>query len=362
MVDEKMLQDVKKVLFKIDELKKDNKISLLLAEHGVDVSSLDEEGLINAIVIYLLNNKERMYYNQYQMYIKQQGLMELSKLIDSLGSITVRVNELYVERKETTGMIFHVNEIVKKLKMKLHDVPMIRISSLYSHLENDYSRYSKAAIHAGMDESRMSDTIYNIEHGSFILRQMKTKELARLKKELASYKEKASVEIDEKHEKYIRTREEYTELLRSVVTELLRDEMFLNAALLSINELFEETYGVEKDYRGIDRVTKEEMAEVSKVMIVDKFFLYFEEHNQEKYDANTFYKLLEEFILYFYTLTIRRLEGKRSKGLNEIAEAFDKQRELMGDITQYKKTLGNEIVATEDEKDTLSLVYAMQSK
>lgn len=362
MVDEKMLHGIKESLKKIDTLKKQENIGELLAEYGVDIKSLDEKGLIEMIVKYLLTESEKLYYNQYNLYVKRQEMIEATKIVTALNELTANVDQLYEERREASTVILHINDIVRKIKLRMHDVPMVRISCLYGHLENDYQRYSKASIKAGMDESRMNDTIYNIEHGSFLLRQLKTKELERLKKELAAYKVKANSEIDERHERYVRTREEYTELLRSVVIELLRDDTFLNAALLSVNALYGEVVKTEIDAFGVLRVASSELKDISRAMIVDKFFLYFDEHNQEKYDANTFYKLLEEFMLYAYTANIRKLEGKKNKCLKDIHEAFDKQKGMMNNLAQCQTELVTGVSYSTDEEDTLSLVYKMSEK
>lgn len=362
MIDEKMLHGIKESLKKIDSLKKQENISDLLADYGVDSKNLDEKGLIEMIVKYLLTESERMYYNQYNMYVKRQEMIKASEIVASLNELTARVDCLYEARKEASNVISHINDIVRKIKIKLHDVPMVRISCLYGYLENDYQRYSKAVIKSGMDESRMGSTIHNIEHGSFLLRQLKTKELERLKKELEEYKVTAKAEIDERHERYDRTREEYIELLRSVVMELLRDNMFLNATLLSINTLYGEVAKTETDTFGVLKVSSSELEDVSRTMIVDKFFLYFDEHNDDKYDANTFCNLLEEFILYTYNVNIRKLEGKKNGCLIDIAEAFFDQKKMMNDLVQCQTGLTTDISYSTDEEDTLSLVYKMSEK
>lgn len=362
MIDEKMLQGIKTTLNKIDEFKKQECLGELLSSYSVDITVLKEHDIVDAIVKFLLSDNERFYYNQYTLYLKQRSISGVSNVINSLNDLTTQVEKFYEEKKEASEKISHINDIVRRIKIKMHDVPLVRISTLYHHLENDYNRYSKATIKAGMDESRMSDTIYNIEHGSFLLRQLKTKELVKLKKELAAYKEKANAEIDERHEKYIRTREEYTDLLRNVIMELLRDDLFLNASLLSVNLLSDNKVQTEEDYFGIERVTKEDMKEASKKAIIDQFFIYFEEHNHEQYDAKTFARLLENFILHFYTVSISRLEGKKNKCLAEISKCFLKQKEMMGELAQYQDVFCSDIIMSKDETDTMSLVYKTQNK
>ncbi len=362
MVDGIVLQGVKKSLDKIDRIKNSEELQTLLLDKGIDISTLNDSQIVEKIVKYLLTDEERNYYNQYNLYVRQQRLNEVMGVLDSLNTLTSNVDALYEKRKLDDKKINHINGIVSKIKMRLRDVPMIRISTLYGHLTNDYDRYSKSAIRAGMDESRMSDTIHNIEHGSYLLRHLKTKELARLKKELEAYKKKSSSEIEEKREKYVRTREEYTELLRSVFLELLRDEDVLNASLLSINMLFGVEVNIGEDYAGISKVDSKDLKEVSKVMIIDKFFEYFEKNNNDKFDAQVFYKLLEEFILYYYTVTTMKLEGQKNRALRDIADEFAKQKSLMEDLSQYQPDILVGKIVDRDLEDSLSLVYTMQNK
>lgn len=363
MVDEKMLMGIKNALDKVDSYKNRKDIGVVLSEYGVSEKDLNDESIISYIVKYLLNDEERFYFNQYQMYFRQKEMGNISSIINSLSDLTELVDILYNERKEAGKSISYINEIIRKIKIKLHDFPMIRLGSLYGHLEKDYKRYSSTTIKAGLEESKISDTIYNIEHGSFILRQMKTKELARLKKELAKHKDDSSKNIEEKHERYIRTQEEYTKELENAVLELLRDPEILNAVMLSLNLLYKFEYDTEFNSHGLETVKSQELKDVSKKQIIDKFFVYFGEHNGEKYDPQTFYNLLEKFILYFYTFRIEKLEIKRSKCLSQIGSAFEKQKEMMSQLSGYKGTLnGGTVSLTDDENDTLSLVYTMNGK
>jgi hypothetical protein len=242
----------------------------------------------------------------------------------------------------------------------MQEVPMVRLSCLYGHLENDYKRYSSISIKAGLDQTRVSDTIYNIEHGSAFLRKMKTKELARLKKVLADMKEKSSTEIEERHERYIRTREEYTKELENAILELLREPIILNASMLSINLLQGDKYNTNIDDYGLQSIKDEEFREVSKKEIIDSFWAYFIKHNDDKYDSKTFYRILEDFILYYYTVRIARLENKKDKSLMQINDAFVKQKSMMSELVHYQDLI-NEKTATlsADEEDTLSLVYSI---
>ena len=92
-------------------------------------------------------------------------------------------------------------------------------------------------------------------------------------------------------------------------------------------------------------------------IIIEHFFKYYEEHNSEKYDAETFRTILEDFVLYFYNLSIRRLEGQKSRCLSDISKAFSEQKELVGMIPAVN--LESPTFVTQDEEDTLSLVYTM---
>lgn len=358
MVDEKMLVGIKTVLSKVDSYKNDKDIGKYLSEFGIDITDMTQEQIVSCIVKYLLNDEERYYFNQYSLYSKKVDVESIASIINSLSDLTELVDILYRERKEAGMKISYINDIVRKIKLKLNDFPMIRLKCLYGHLENDYKRYNSTFIKAGLDETRISDTIYNIEHGSFVLRQMKTKELARLKKELATHKRNSSKEIEEKHEKYTRTREEYTKELENAVLELLRDPVILNAIMLSINSLGDNAYNTELDHKGIERIEVEELHEVSKKAIIDKFFVYYAEHNDEKYDAQTFYNILEKFILHFYTRKVEILEGKRNVCLRQIGDAFDKQKGMMGDLKTHRESFGNSVISmSDDESDTLALVY-----
>lgn len=360
MVDEKMLQGVKGSLSRIESLKCDINLESILMEYGIDIRIMSSDEIVNAIVTYLLTDEERDYYNRYMIYKKQQDLRAISNTLNSLNELTTKVDLLYTERKEASVRISHINEIVRSIKMKMHDVPVVRISTLYGHLQNDYERYSKRAIKAGMDESRLNDRIHTLQHSSFLIRGMRAKEIELLKKELQTSKEIASSEIEERKEKYHRTREEYTDLLTRVVDDLLRQDIFLNAMLLSIKTLYGVEVQTELDYRGIDRVLPEEMKEFSKAVIIEHFFKYYEEHNGEKYDAETFRTILEDFVLYFYNLSIRRLEGQKSRCLSDISKAFSEQKELVGMIPAVN--LESPTFVTQDEEDTMSLVYSMQNK
>lgn len=360
MVDEKMLQGVKDCLTKIENLKSDVNLENILKEYGIDIRILSSNEIVEAIVTYLLTDEERNYYNKYMMYKRQQDLRAISSSLNALNELTTKVEVLYTERKEASAKISHINEIVRTLKIKMHDVPVIRISTLYGHLLNDYERYSKRSIKAGMDEARLSDRIQTLQRSSFLIRGLRTKEIELLKKELRTSKETATSEIEERKEKYYRTREEYTDLLTKVVEDLMRQDIFLNAMLLSVKSLYGVEINTELDYRGIDRVVPEEMKEFSRTLIVESFFKYYEEHNGEKYDAETFRTILEDFILYFYNLSIRRLEGKKARCLSDISKAFLEQKELVGDISNVD--LDNFNYVSQDEEDTMSLIYTMQNK
>ena len=180
MVDEKLLKDINDVLKKIEILKNQDNIGETLAEYGIDILSLDENGIIDAISKFLLTDAESICYERYKAYIKQKKLNDIVDIIGSLNGLTTNVDKLYEERRKLSSVIFNIDEVIHKITMKLHDVPMIRISSLYGHVENDYHNYSSTVIKVGMDESRMNDTIYNIERGSLLLRRMKATDLERL--------------------------------------------------------------------------------------------------------------------------------------------------------------------------------------
>ena len=362
MVDEKLLKDINDVLKKIEILKDQDNIGETLAEYGIDILSLDENGIIDAISKFLLTDAESICYERYKAYIKQKKLNDIVDIIGSLNGLTTNVDKLYEERRKLSSVIFNIDEVIHKITMKLHDVPMIRISSLYGHVENDYHNYSSTVIKLGMDESRMNDTIYNIERGSLLLRRMKAKDLERLKKELALFKEKSEKDIKEKHDRYDKTREEYTTLLGAVVMEFLRNDLFLNAAVLTINDLFGGSFKTEIDSLGIERVVKEDLDEVTSIMVVSKFFDYFEQHNDDNYDAKTFYNLLESFFLHHYVKRKQELDGKRNKCLLEISKAFNNQKEIMMKLTQSQLELGSIADFSDDEKDTFSLVHRKKEK
>lgn len=361
MFDEKMLQGVKDCLNKIDVLKSDADLDKMLAQYGVDITKLSHDEIVAMIVRYLLSDQERIYYNQYINYKRKQDFEKLDAALTSLGELTVNVSNLYDERREAARRITHIEELIRSLKSKLRDVPTIKISTLYNHLENDYKRYSKKVIKAGMKESQLNDQIHSIERSNFILRGIKGKELAFLKEELRTFKETSREEIDERQEKYNRTKEEYVELLRSVISELLRDDMILNAMLLTCKVLYGVEVNSEFDYRGIERVKVSELKEFNVNIIIEKFFNYYDEHNGEKYDAHTFYGIVEEFVLYFYRLGISKLEGQRNRCLSDISSAFIAQSELISGVKECKTSL-TEGVTSPDEDDTLSLVYGMQNK
>lgn len=361
MVDEKMLQGVRNCLLRIESLKRDINLEAILSEYGVDIRVMSSDEIVDAIVNYLLTDEERNYYNRYMIYKRQKDLEAVSTTLNSLNELTSRVDLLYTERKSASVKINHIDEIVRSIKIKMHDVPVIRISTLYNHLLSDYDCYSKRAIKAGMDESRLTDRISSMQRASFLIRGMRKKEIELLKKELTSSKAAATAEIEERHERYIRTKEEYTDLLTRVVDDLLRQDVFLNAMLLSIRELYHVDIHTEVDYRGIDKVVPEEMKEFSKAVIIEHFFNYYDEHNGEKYDAETFRNILEEFVLYYYQLSITRLEVKKNRCLNDIANAFSEQKALVGGLS------GNPILecptmVSQDEEDTMSLVYTIQNK
>ena len=48
MVDEKLLQGIKNTLSRINNLSKSDKLDKLLSEFGVDITVLDEKGIISA--------------------------------------------------------------------------------------------------------------------------------------------------------------------------------------------------------------------------------------------------------------------------------------------------------------------------
>lgn len=354
MVDTVMLDNVKKVLEKVEEYRNN---SVLLKDSGIDVTTMSEEEIIKAILNMFFTESEIACYNKYMEYKRQQDLRVIAGVLDSLNNLTNNVNGLYEERRDASNKIVVVNEMIRKLKMRLMDVPKIRISTLYGHLEFDYNKYSKAAIKGDMTESKFNDRIYALEHRSSLIRHMTQKELARVKKELSEFKARNLIEVEEYKQKYLRTKGDYIELLRTVVYELLRNEEFLNAMMLSTKDIYGLEIGTTFDSKGLPRVVREDLKEANRVAILNKFFEYFEQHNNEKYDADTFCQLLEEYIFYAYRKYISGLERKKEKCLSDIRSLFQKQGETLDNIKDYQRSLNYSSNITPDQEDTFALVY-----
>lgn len=355
MIDNIMLEEIKSILSRISEYRNNTR---LLEEHFIDVTSMSEKEIIDAILHTFFTENEIACYNDYMKYKAIQDSKALLNIMDSFVDISDRVNVLFDERKNDSTTIGVVNELMKKLKIKLFDVPKIRISSLHSHLEYDYQQYSKKAINSGMTSSKLNDKINTLEHRTFFLRQMTKKECERLKKELIEFKARSNSEILECKEKYTRTEEEYKELLKSVVFELLRDKDIFNAMLLSANDVYGLGFNVVLDKNNIPKISKDEAKEVSKTALLNYFFDYFYEYNGDKIDADTFCAVLEDFIFCFYKKYINKLETKKDRNLSTIKNLFKKHKEICSSLQGYNEGFGVLVDLTEDQEDTFALVYS----
>lgn len=362
MVDEKLLHDVRECLERIEMIRNYPDLEIKFKEKGFDITVMSSEDITNVIVIHFLNDRDRLLYNKYAEFIKREKYAKLVSAIDSLNTLTTNVDSLYDERKEYFNQISSIKSVLEKIRRKLFDLPRVRISSLYSHLEYDYNKYSKKVIEVGMKESKLNDRIHGLKSGGMLFARIRQKELGKVKAELAAYKSSSEIQIDERKQKYIRTREEYTELLRTVINELFRDDLLLNAYMLSCHRLYNLDMDISYNNKGVAVVSKKDKEEISRKLLIDYFFEYFEDNCDEKYDAEIFCNLLTKFIMHYYVVDISRLEVKRDKCLSDIRSSFEAQKSVLGNVSLEEIGLGYNEDYSKDDEDTLMLVHSKINK
>ncbi len=362
MVDEKLLYGVRKCLERIEAIKNYPDLDIKFREKGFDITVMSSEDITNIIVIHFLNDRDRLYYEKYVEFVKREKYSKLVNAVNSLNELTTNVDSLYSERKEYFNQIASIKEVLEKIRRKLFDLPRVRISSLYNHLEYDYNKYSKKVIEVGMHESKLNDRIRGLQSGGILLARIRQKELSKVKAELDAYKSSSEVKIDERKQKYIRTREEYTELLRTVINELFRDDLLLNAYMLSCHRLFKLDVAINYDSKGVALVDKTDKEEVSRKVLIDYFFEYFEDNCDEKFDAETFCNLLTKFIMHYYVVDISRLEVKRDKCLSDIRTSFESQKSVLEGLSLEEAGLGYNSEYSKDDEETLMLVHSKINK
>lgn len=363
MVDELMLRDVNNILKKIEAVRGGEDFDDFLLSCGLTRESNEDE-INEAIVSGYMTERELTLYKRYVLYRKKQDLNNLVATIDSLNELTSTVSDNYEERAECIRISNLIRREISKVDVCLRDVPNIRISTAYNGVKIDYRRYFDAYIKSGMDRATYTEGIDKIQKSGLVIRGLKFKKLKQLKQGLEDHNVFSKENVEYLYNQYIDTRDKYGSYLRKVIVDLLnKHKDLLNAALLSLNTVFDLEIPIITNGNGLKVVDFSKEIPYDNEFIAAKIFEYFQKLDISEFDAIVFIESFRKFLLSFYNNELEILGKKDSKALTNIRNVFEEQKSLMRGLVLYKESV--DLAQEGEEKDiadTFALVYASKRK
>ncbi len=366
MVDEIILKDIRTILQKLRVLRNESNIEALLKESGVSKKKVSEDEILDLLARKYLTDLEMAKYSHYRAYKSKRDLQAVVDVITSLEETTSKITTFYEEIKGINTKSRAVNEEIRSLRFRFQDIPLIRIHTAYSAVERSYDSYIKTFTKTGMHRADVQDSIEKIDRSNFIVRGLKKKKAQKLKEHLETYTNSALSSIDTKKNAFFDERNKYYCYLRDVIYDLMGNDQLANALFLSAKSYGKEEISVTEDYLKVPRLSLKDLKGITqedKVFVATHFFDFFEKKCGEKFDGDSYYQALTEFILYYYKNLVERMSYRKQKCYDEIRVLNNGQKEINARICESARMLavfGEPL--TDDQNDTYALVYTSGNK
>ena len=362
MLDAKMLESVNETLKLIEELdsKTDIELREILKECVGTIDNLSRQEIINQILRSKLKPQDFMYYEKYLYYLQNQRVQEFSDSLDTLTDLSSKIDSIQQDKRRYHGISMQMSERANKTKMGLRNIPMIRARIESSHVVSRKDDYVSKRTRVGMSRANIIEEMESIQKSGFIIRNLKKRKATLLKEKLQAYDKEHLKEVDENYELFAKEIKEYCNLLRELFYNMLKNRDVC-VATMQATRLYNHTdIQYDEDDLGIKLPSAKEIEEVDKEVLYQAFlnFANFNNMSADDITAELYYEQLQKFVLYYINTIIGRMETKTNLANNEITTLCEEQKGVVNSLKSRQMILDVNSDLTEDENETLSLLYS----
>lgn len=354
MLDNLMLQNVNNIIRKIKIVKTNTKYKEGL-EKCIEESKQTGEELELVIVKNYMEENEYNLFKRYLDYKRAQNLKNVRKCYESLQGVIAQEKELdslleqgktYTEENKS-----HVRKLNKKIEglssiILLNNLNELNKSTFdYNLLSNEY--YSKI--------SYFKQKIKKLKSKKTIFPFIKNYRINKTLESMNDYKKKTIHQLRSKDAKCETCRNDFDEYL----------EFFCKRELLADQDLYEAMIFILKNniLNKISEVDEKGVRRVSPDIKMDKDFIL-NETKDYIYDLITKFPDLDNFkdklkseLTRIFQADIERIVDRNNSYSTEISAKLSEQEKIMKELSAYQSILPEPKSFTEDEEDTLSVVY-----
>ncbi len=359
MIDEKMINSVKKTLSFLEELnqKNDSELKEIIKQNNLSGTHFERQEMLELIFKHFITGEDLKYYQRYLDYAKARNAEKIGVTLDSLNDLTGEINGIYQARKISIDLKNSAQKRIETLNRVLINAPYIRASIAFSHVENRKDNFIHTRTIDGMGRAKYTDAISDIQRSGFIVRALKASKMKKLKAGLAEHNQTSLPNLDKAYQDYTDEVKKYCEVLRQLFYEFLDNMTIRRGAYMSHRLYAKIGVNLDEEDLGLKEPSPEELANIDKEELYKSFIDFAKLPSLEILPSELFKEKLIEFIIYYDQTIVNRANYKISNANNTVAQLFNKQKSIVSELITSRDNYIGSTSFNEDEEDTFSLVY-----